>query len=110
MWRPLEQRSNIYIADVQMYSPKSTRLSRAKSPARLVTNCVTSWTPENLLGDGSGIETFRVLRDREKRQFGEYRTQRLELEAWDRFELDGTFQAAPQRAEVNEPRDHAKRI
>ena len=33
MWRPLEQRSNIYIAELQMYSSKSTRLSRAKSPA-----------------------------------------------------------------------------
>jgi hypothetical protein len=47
--------------------------------------------PDNLLGQGSGIETFRVLRDREKRQLGEYRTQRLVQEAWDRFARDGTF-------------------
>ena len=30
-------------------------------------------------------ETFRVLKNNEMRQFGEYRTQRLVLEAWDRL-------------------------
>ncbi len=30
-------------------------------------------------------ETFRVLKNNELRQFGEYRTQRLVLEAWDRL-------------------------
>jgi hypothetical protein len=47
--------------------------------------------PDNLLGEGSGVETFKALRNREKRQLGEYRTQRLVLEAWDRFQHDGTF-------------------
>jgi hypothetical protein len=47
--------------------------------------------PNNLLGEGSRVETFKALRNREKRQLGEYRTQRLVLEAWDRFERDGTF-------------------
>jgi hypothetical protein len=47
--------------------------------------------PDNLLGEGSGIETFKALRNREKRQHNEYRTQRLVLEAWDRFEHDGRF-------------------
>ena len=47
--------------------------------------------PDNLVGEGSGVETFKALRNREKRQLGEYRTQRLVLEAWDRFERDGTF-------------------
>jgi hypothetical protein len=47
--------------------------------------------PDNLLGEGSGVETFKALRNREKRQLGEYRTQRLVLEAWDRFERDGTL-------------------
>jgi hypothetical protein len=32
-----------------------------------------------------------VLKEREIRQFGEYRTRRLVLEAWDRMEADGTF-------------------
>jgi hypothetical protein len=30
-------------------------------------------------------ETFRVLKDKEEREFGEYRTRRLVLKAWDRF-------------------------
>ena len=41
--------------------------------------------PGDILGDDCGVETFRVLRDRERRELGEYRTQRLVLEAWDRF-------------------------
>ena len=31
-------------------------------------------------------ETFRVLKEKEVKRFGEYRTRRLVLEAWDRFE------------------------
>jgi hypothetical protein len=30
-------------------------------------------------------ETFRVLKDKEEKEFGEYRTRRLVLEAWDRL-------------------------
>ena len=30
-------------------------------------------------------ETFRVLKDSETRAYGEYRTRRLVLEAWDRL-------------------------
>jgi len=30
-------------------------------------------------------ETFRVLKEKEMRQYGEYRTRRLVLEAWERF-------------------------
>ncbi len=33
-------------------------------------------------------ETFRVLKSNELRQYGEYRTKRLVLEAWDRFGFD----------------------
>lgn len=29
-------------------------------------------------------ETFRVLKEKEEKQFGEYRTRRLVLEAWER--------------------------
>lgn len=36
-------------------------------------------------------ETFRVLKEKEIRQFGEYRTRRLVLEAWDRMEANGEF-------------------
>jgi hypothetical protein len=38
--------------------------------------------PDNLLGEGSGVETFKALRNRENGEFGEYRTHRLVLEAW----------------------------
>jgi hypothetical protein len=37
------------------------------------------------MGPDYPSETFRVLKNNEIRQFGEYRTQRLVLEAWDRF-------------------------
>ena len=30
-------------------------------------------------------ETFRVLKDKEEREFGEYPTRHLVLKAWDRF-------------------------
>ncbi len=36
-------------------------------------------------------KAFRVLKEKEIRQFGEYRTRRLVLEAWDRLEADGSF-------------------
>jgi hypothetical protein len=41
--------------------------------------------PANILGEDCGIETFKALRNREMREFGEYRTQRLVLGAWDRL-------------------------
>jgi len=30
-------------------------------------------------------ETFRVLKEKEEKRYGEYRTRRLVLEAWDRL-------------------------
>jgi hypothetical protein len=30
-------------------------------------------------------ETFRVLKEKEQRQYGEYRIRRLVLEAWEKF-------------------------
>ena len=41
--------------------------------------------PSDLMGPDYPSETFRVLKTNELRQFGEYRTQRLVLEAWDRL-------------------------
>jgi hypothetical protein len=41
--------------------------------------------PVDLMGPDYPSETFRVLKKNEIRQFGEYRTQRLVLEAWDRL-------------------------
>jgi len=42
--------------------------------------------PQEVMGEGFPSETFRVLRDSEKSELGEYRTQRLVLEAWDKLE------------------------
>ena len=44
--------------------------------------------PEDVCGKGCINETFRVLRDNEMRQYGEYRTKRLVLEAWNKFGFD----------------------
>jgi hypothetical protein len=41
--------------------------------------------PADVMGPNYPSETFRVLKNNEIRQFGEYRTQRLVLEAWDRL-------------------------
>lgn len=41
--------------------------------------------PADVMGPDYPSETFRVLKSKEVRQFGEYRTQRLVLEAWDRL-------------------------
>lgn len=42
--------------------------------------------PADLLGPDYPSETFRVLKNKELKEFGEYRTQRLVLQAWDRLE------------------------
>jgi hypothetical protein len=42
--------------------------------------------PSDVMGDDYPSESFRVLRDKEIRHFGEYRTRRLVLEAWDKLE------------------------
>ena len=41
--------------------------------------------PADVMEPDYPSETFRVLKTNELRQFGEYRTQRLVLEAWDRL-------------------------
>ncbi len=41
--------------------------------------------PADVMGPDYPSESFRVLKTNEMRQFGEYRTQRLVLEAWDRL-------------------------
>jgi hypothetical protein len=47
--------------------------------------------PADVHGDDYPSETFRVLKKNEIKQFGEYRTQRLLLEAWDRQERQEAF-------------------
>ena len=41
--------------------------------------------PKDVYGPDFPGETFRVLKEKEEREFGEYRTSRLILEAWDRI-------------------------
>jgi hypothetical protein len=42
--------------------------------------------PSDVMGEDYPSETFRVLKNREINEFGEFRTRRLVLEAWDRLE------------------------
>ncbi|TXR49472.1 Eco57I restriction-modification methylase domain-containing protein [Phyllobacterium endophyticum] len=48
--------------------------------------------PSDVKGPNYPSETFRVLKEKEIRQHGFYRTQRLVLDAWDRMEADGTVE------------------
>jgi hypothetical protein len=50
--------------------------------------------PSDVMGSDYPSETFRVLKNNELREFGEYRTQRLVLEAWDR-QCEMPLQDAP---------------
>ncbi|MEY9189149.1 Eco57I restriction-modification methylase domain-containing protein [Bradyrhizobium ottawaense] len=49
--------------------------------------------PADVKGSDYPSETFRVLKEKEVRHFGEYRTRRLVLAAWDRMEASGEFRA-----------------
>lgn len=51
--------------------------------------------PVDVKGTDYPSETFRVLKDKEIRQFGEYRTRRLVLEAWDRMEASQALETPP---------------
>lgn len=49
--------------------------------------------PADVKGPDYPSETFRVLKEKEIRHHGEYRTRRLVLAAWDRMEAGGEFAA-----------------
>ncbi len=57
--------------------------------------------PQDVYGPDFPGETFRVLKEKEIRQFGEYRTRRLVLEAWDR--LEGVEPAKIEKPAAAEP-------
>ncbi len=42
--------------------------------------------PKHVYGEDFPSETFRVLKEKETRLYGEYRTKRLVLEAWGRLQ------------------------
>ncbi|MGO8759841.1 MAG: hypothetical protein ACLQG3_17115 [Terracidiphilus sp.] len=56
--------------------------------------------PADVMGPDYPSETFRVLKNNEMKRYGEYRTRRVVLEAWDRME--GGDLLAP------EPYDHLR--
>ncbi len=50
--------------------------------------------PADVMGEDYPSETFRVLKSNEIKKFGEYRTRRLVLEAWDRMATSDAVPAA----------------
>lgn len=53
--------------------------------------------PKDVMGEDYPSETFRVLKEGEMRAFGEYRTRRLVLEAWDKLADDESPHASASR-------------
>jgi len=61
--------------------------------------------PADVMGEDYPSETFRVLMNNEKREFGEYRTRRLVLQAWDALEAESSITIpAPKPARRTAPR------
>jgi len=75
MWNP--NRRALLRAELDAYYAKLYGLTRDE--LRYILD------PADVYGTDFPSETFRVLKNNEIKQFGEYRTQRLVLEAWDRM-------------------------
>lgn len=76
MWNP--ERRALLRAELDAYYAKLYGLTRDE--LRYILD------PADIYGDDYPTETFRGLKKNETRQFGEYRTRRLVLEAWDQLE------------------------
>ncbi len=72
-----EQRRAILRAELDAYYAKLYGLTRDE--LRYILD------PADVYGEDFPSETFRVLKNKEINQYGEYRTQRLVLAAWDRM-------------------------
>ena len=48
--------------------------------------CAVRLNPQEVYGSDFPGETFRVLKEKELKAYGEYRTRRLVLEKWDGME------------------------
>jgi hypothetical protein len=59
--------------------------------------------PASVMGADYPSETFRVLKNNEERKFGEYRTERLVLDAWERMERGELHKPEPYRRSVSAP-------
>ena len=75
IWNP--ERRTILRADLDAYYAHLYGLTRDE--LRYILD------PADIYGPDFPSETFRVLKNNEMKRFGEYRTQRLVLEAWDRL-------------------------
>ncbi len=75
-------------AELDAYYARMYRLSRDE--LRYILD------PSDVMGADYPSETFRVLKNNEVREFGEYRTQRLVLDAWDRLESGELVAGPPQ--------------
>jgi len=75
IWNP--NRRALLRAELDAYYAKLYGLTRDE--LRYILN------PADVYGEDFPSETFRVLKNNEIKQFGEYRTQRLVLETWDRM-------------------------
>ena len=97
LWEEMseEQRSELPQLGVQqpwVYNPERRAILQAELDAIFAhlyglntEDLVYILDPEDICGKGCINETFRVLKDNELRQYGEYRTKRLVLEAWNKF-------------------------
>ena len=72
-----EQRRAILRAELDAYYAKLYGLTRDE--LRYILD------PADVYGEDFPSETFRVLKNKEMNQYGEYRTQRLVLAAWDKL-------------------------
>jgi len=78
-----EERRALLRADLDAFYARAYGLTRDE--LRYILN------PADVKGEDYPSETFRVLKNKELRQYGEYRTRRLVLEAWDRMQANGEF-------------------
>lgn len=76
-----EQRRALVLAELDAFYARAYGLDRDE--LRYILD------PADIMGEDYPSETFRVLKEKEIRLYGEYRTRRLVLEAWDRLAADG---------------------
>ena len=88
--KDLREQTPVFITDskphVIMYSAHAVR--RYKERMGLVPATEFVDVCKHMFLNGCINETFRVLKESELRQYGEYRTKRLVLEAWEKFGYD----------------------
>lgn len=60
--------------------------------------------PKDVFGPGFPGETFRVLKDREEREYGEYRTRRLVLAAYDELANSDRFAGEKRESAIEAPK------